>query len=466
MSAHRRGPVPWRTVLIGAALLVPIGGAGAGVWALARPHADMSTRISLSDATAAVAAGARTAGVMRAAAPAGVTDAAAATQQAPATARQPTPGCERCHGELELLRQQTNSLARAQEVLVSIDAIAHSAHSDKTCADCHSGYTQYPHVERMTVTQSCASCHAPADSLWSLGAHASADDPVTCRQCHDSHAIAAVDTARTTAHAATLNAPCVSCHTAAQLPGHEPHAAEVSCARCHAPHDTRTVDDPDGWLAPARQPQTCGACHEEASAKWVGDIHGDAALRAEQLGDREPSADFVTCTSCHIGHEMLSTDDESFAVVSVQRCSACHQDASRTFYNSYHGRATALGSRVSASCADCHGAHDILPQTMAASHVAPDNLVETCAACHEHARPAFVQYDSHPDPFNRARNPWIFYSFWLMNGLLIFVLVVFGGHTLLWWLRLWLDKRRGIVHGIGVHGHDGPGHDDREGGQL
>jgi hypothetical protein len=52
-----------------------------------------------------------------------------------------------------------------------------------------------------------------------------------------------------------------------------------------------------------------------------------------------------------------------------------------------------------------------------------------------------------------------------MNGLLVFVLVVFGGHTLLWWLRLWLDKRRGIIHGIGVHGHgQGHGHEQEEGG--
>jgi predicted CXXCH cytochrome family protein len=432
MTAHRRGLGPWRTALAGAALLIPVGGVAAGVWAYARPDQAAPVRVSLSSPVA---------------------------QTSPVTARQPTPGCERCHGELELLRQQTGSLSRAQEVLVSIDVIGHSAHSDKTCADCHSGYARYPHVERLTVTQSCASCHAPADSLWTLGAHASADDPVLCRECHDSHAVSAVDTAQVSSHAAALNAPCVACHAAVQLPVHEPHADGVSCARCHAPHDTRTVDDPDGWLAPARQAQTCGACHDEVSSAWGTDIHGDAALRAGHLDGREPAADVVSCTSCHIGHEMLPLESEAFAVTSVERCAACHEHASRTFYNSYHGRATALGSRVSASCADCHGAHDILPTSMSASHVAPDNLVETCSACHENARPAFVLYDSHPDPFNRHRNPWIFYSFWMMNGLLIFVLVVFGGHTLLWWLRLWLDKRRGIIHGIGVHGHD-----DHEGG--
>jgi hypothetical protein len=411
MKAHRRGRRPWRAVLTAAALLAVAGGLTA-----------------------------------------------AAAQPAPArSGLRADPGCERCHGELELLRQQAGSLARAQELLVSIEVIAHSAHGDQTCADCHSGYGRYPHVDRLTATQTCASCHAEAESLWSLGAHATADDPVSCRQCHDAHDIAAVDTARTTPHAARLNAPCIACHSGAQLPLHEPHAADVSCARCHAPHDTRPPVDPEAWLAPTRQAATCGACHADVADVWGLDIHGDADMRAEHRGSNDVSTEVVTCTSCHIGHEMVSPDSPDFAVVSVARCSSCHEDAARTFYNSYHGRATALGSRVSATCADCHGAHDILPTAMAASHVAPHNLVETCGACHEHARPAFVLYDSHPDPFNRARNPWIFYSFWLMNGLLVFVLVVFGGHTLLWWLRLWLDKRRGIIHGIGVHGH-GDGH--------
>jgi hypothetical protein len=217
-------------------------------------------------------------------------------------------------------------------------------------------------------------------------------------------------------------------------------------------------------MAPARQMQTCGSCHDSIASVWSArDIHGNEAMRRAHLGTREPVAETVTCTSCHIGHRMIATDDERFAATSVERCAECHEHAARTFFGSYHGKATALGSRVSASCSDCHGAHDILPDTMAASRVARANLVETCSACHPYARPAFVLYDAHPDPFNRDRNPWIFYSFWMMNGLLIFVLAVFGTHTILWWVRLWLDKRRGIIHGPGQsHGH-GDGHGDGHG---
>jgi hypothetical protein len=86
------------------------------------------------------------------------------------------------------------------------------------------------------------------------------------------------------------------------------------------------------------------------------------------------------------------------------------------------------------------------------SRVAEANLVETCGACHDHARPGFVMYDSHPDPMNRERNPVLFYAFWFMNSMLIGTLTVFGLHTILWWIRMSIDKRRGVSHHGGGHG--------------
>lgn len=445
MTAERRGHVPWRAVLAGTALILV---AGAGALAATRG----------ADA-AATASGLRPPG-SGAAAAANPAAGGASAQQAPVM--RPAPTCEQCHGELELLRQQTGSLTRAQAVYVPDHIVAASAHGDMTCAECHTGYATYPHQERLTRSETCASCHAPADSLWQHSMHATADDPVTCVQCHTSHDIRPAEQLRSAGGVHLANAPCQSCHEASRIEAHRPHADTVMCASCHAPHETRALDDPLSWMAPARQMQTCGTCHDSIAGRWRTDIHGNAELREQHLAGREPLAEAVVCTSCHTGHEMVAQADPTFMLASVERCSACHGDAARTFYNSYHGRATALGSRVSATCADCHGAHTILPDTFPASHVAEANLVQTCAACHPNARPAFVKYDNHPDPFNRARNPWIFWSFMLMNGLLVFVLLVFGSHTLLWWLRLWLDKRRGIIHGIGLH--HGPEHGHSHGG--
>jgi hypothetical protein len=432
MTGPRRGPLPWRVVLPGTVLAAVVALLVLGrsvLTAEADPHAG-----AVAEAEAESVG--RDQGQVQPRLPVG----------------QAALGCERCHGELELLRQQAGSLTRAQEMLVPEHVVAASAHGDMSCAECHTGYARYPHTTG-TTTQTCVSCHAGADSLWQVSTHASADDPVTCVQCHGSHDIRTAAELQTPRGVHRANAPCVSCHHSDQIEAHRPHADSVMCASCHAPHDVRPVVDAESWLAPARQAATCGACHDEVAERWRTDIHGDVNLRREHLAGREPSADIVLCTSCHTGHHMVSPDDPDFMLASVERCSACHEDAARTFYNSYHGRATALGSRVSATCAACHGAHSILPDSFPAAHTHEANLVATCGECHPHARPAFVKYDSHPDPFNRARNPWIFYSFFMMNGLLVFVLLVFGGHTVLWWWRLWLDKRRGIVHGIGMHHH-------------
>lgn len=443
MTAEHRAHVRWRAILLLTFLIVAAGGAVAVV--AGAGSAPAGERVPLAT----------------------VTDAGALSDDAPQAVQQQAPrrqaggqlGCESCHGELELLRQQAGSLARAEQVLVPHRLVAGSAHGDRTCADCHSGYTRYPHDERATRTQTCESCHAEAAGHWRSGSHATADEQVTCTQCHTTHDVRTVQELRTPEGTAIANAPCLGCHESARHERNAPHAEGVQCAACHAPHEVRPVHDPASWMSPARQMQTCGSCHDSIASVWSQrDIHGNEPMRAAHLAGREPLAETITCTSCHTGHRMMSTDDPRFATVSVERCAECHEHAARTFFGSYHGKATALGSRVSATCADCHGAHDILPDTMAASRVARANLVETCSACHPYARPAFVLYDAHPDPFNRARNPWIFYSFWMMNGLLIFVLLVFGTHTILWWVRLWLDKRRGIIHGPGQnHGH-GNGH--------
>jgi hypothetical protein len=134
----------------------------------------------------------------------------------------------------------------------------------------------------------------------------------------------------------------------------------------------------------------------------------------------------------------------------VTACGACHEDYARTYFGTYHGKATALGSEIVATCNACHGAHAIQPADSSASHVSNTRVVETCAACHPHADAQFVLYDSHPNPLDRERNAPLFYSFVFMNALLFGVVGVFTLHTALWWLRLWLDRRRG-----GTHGHAG-----------
>jgi hypothetical protein len=225
----------------------------------------------------------------------------------------------------------------------------------------------------------------------------------------------------------------------------------VGCWTCHGSHALRDVDDPDALVSPTAQPATCGVCHEEPARTYPTDVHGSAL--AEQrpgglstlaiLGSDAPPV----CTSCHGGHDVLAVEAPEAVTLSVDRCGGCHTDHADRFFGTYHGKATALGSEIVATCDDCHSAHEVFAASEPGSWVHPERVVETCSQCHEHARPAFASYDSHPDPLDRSRNPPLFFSFVFMNTLLFSVLVVFGLHTLLWWVRILIERRREAAEG-------------------
>ena len=368
-------------------------------------------------------------------------------------AAQEAARCQQCHGELELVRQHVRSLDEARRLLVPPSTVAASAHGGMACTECHSGVSRYPH-QPATTTRTCAACHEQAAADWEIGAHAAAEtgERVACADCHGVHDVADTASLHQAAGMAGMNDRCAACHEVQRLPDDDPHSAGTACFQCHAPHAVRPPGDVESWMSPRHQPEVCGTCHDSVATRWSGDVHGRALAEAAAgtvdlapVGDLDPSTP-PTCSTCHGAHPMADAAGRDFGVAAVDRCAACHEKAAETFFGSYHGKATSLGSSVSATCAQCHGAHGIEPASDPGSRVAPANLVETCGACHEHARPAFVLYDSHPDPLDRDRNPWIFYSFVFMNVLLVGVLGVFGLHTLLWWIRIRIDRRRGVSH--------------------
>lgn len=380
--------------------------------------------------------------------------------------------CQACHAEVELLRQHVPSLADARRMLVLEADLARSAHGELTCTSCHTGFARFPHPDAAR-TATCASCHTAVAADWTRGAHAGGADAaaigvvetVPCAGCHTVHTVADRSVLAGGSELVAMNERCTRCHETQRLPPDDPHRAEpgaVGCHSCHAPHEVRPPRDVESWMAAHSQVTVCGACHEAVASRWASDVHGQAltALRPDEYDGRYGATGPPTCSTCHGAHPVAVAGERGFSVAAVDRCIACHEKAGRTFFGSYHGKATALGSVIAATCVDCHGAHQIFPASDPRSMVARDNLVETCRACHEYARPAFVLYDSHPEPFNRGRNPYIFYSFWFMNSLLIATLTVFGLHTLAWWIRIMIDRRRGLSHGHGGGLGQGGGGDE------
>lgn len=86
------------------------------------------------------------------------------------------------------------------------------------------------------------------------------------------------------------------------------------------------------------------------------------------------------CAACHADLTAKHPDDNVPA--KPVDCATCHAAAAEEYGNSIHGVShNNLGS-AAASCADCHGKHEMLPVKHPGSPVFKLNLPATCAQCH------------------------------------------------------------------------------------
>jgi hypothetical protein len=138
------------------------------------------------------------------------------------------------------------------------------------------------------------------------------------------------------------------------------------------------------------------------------------------------------CVTCHSAHQIARTEGSAWKAHVLAECGSCHPESTKTFRDTFHGKETQLGFMRVATCADCHGAHDIYAKRDARSTVSSARLVATCGKCHPGSNASFTRYDPHADRHNRARNPLLFYTSTFMQALLIGVFSFFGIHTTLW----------------------------------
>ena len=172
------------------------------------------------------------------------------------------------------------------------------------------------------------------------------------------------------------------------LVGPSVHGA-LACAACHPafaegyPHRVDQVAVP------------CADCHPGPQQQWGRSIH---AANVAQRGDA------AGCVDCHGSHQVFSKDDRRSATHALnvaETCARCHADpdiigeyfaapekaqarrAVSQYYETVHGTAiTEAGLVVSATCNDCHRAHEILPPESSRSSVNRANIPETCGQCH------------------------------------------------------------------------------------
>jgi Cytochrome c3 len=369
-----------------------------------------------------------------------------------ATAPDVNETCLACHGDQDAKRADGRSIA------VAGATFAQSVHGQMglKCTDCHADVSvqKLPHAEKLKPVD-CATCHATQVKEYRATVHGMARQggntiAATCTDCHGVHDIKPAKDPTSRTNHANLEATCGQCHgnpaivQKANLPGgnivsqfHDSihgralggaaAASAPTCTNCHGAHSILPKSDPESRTNRAKIPDTCGSCHKQERSQYATSIHG------QMWQDGNPAA--PVCSDCHTAHRIRQHDQASFRTGLVNECGTCHADYLSTYRDTFHGQVTALGYSSMATCASCHGSHEILPASNPASTVSPQNRLKTCQQCHAGASANFANYDPHANRHDRARNPFYYYAALFMDWLLIGVFGFFGIHTLFWFVR-------------------------------
>ena len=351
-----------------------------------------------------------------------------------------------------------------------------SSHGEESCVACHDD-VENPDIEHEKEDQdlapvACGNCHQAPAAEYATSVHGvaqhdrgEASEAARCVDCHSSHSIRRADDPRSSTFARTLPATCGKCHAdegvvqrhQISLPdAYQQYAAGVhgksglmlaaSCNDCHGTHDIAHKEDERSTINRNNVVDTCGQCHADISHAFKGSIHATSPKAAAGAGP--------VCTSCHSSHGVTEPHGDNFRAAVVAECGTCHERLMATYRGTYHGQATTLGDTGAARCSDCHGAHAIRAPGDPLSSVHPANKLATCRECHEGAPVGFELYWAHPDHSNSDKYPLLHFMWLAMTSLLISVFVLFGIHTILWWIRGTIERRRAIKAGRApAHSH-------------
>lgn len=162
----------------------------------------------------------------------------------------------------------------------------------------------------------------------------------------------------------------------------------ATCVSCHTVNGDMTTalpaEDPRSTVNRANMAETCGACHQEALGTFHLSIHGSR----RDAGETKPAS----CADCHGSHEILPVADINSTLsreaTASTTCVKCHSGEVADYLRSSHGLALKSGNEKAPNCTTCHTAvsHQPAPLSLRDFNL---QTVSTCIQCHETQAPSF-----------------------------------------------------------------------------
>lgn len=369
--------------------------------------------------------------------------------------------CMSCHFDKNL-----HKTVNGKEVSLYVDyeKFKASAHKDNSCIKCHTNINVSNNpVCLNSGPVDCSSCHAQQVNDYNVSYHGKLhaqhnDVAPYCTDCHSKHEVKLKSDPTSPTFRKNIPQLCASCHREGEKAakrytgtqhkiiqsyiesihgkGLEKSGLTVTaiCVDCHTSHKELPASDPLSSVNPDNIPKTCSKCHYGIYEIFEKSVHSKEVTKTDKK--------LPTCYDCHKSHSIERVERGDFRQGIIEQCGKCHEEVTKTYFDTFHGKVSKLGDVGAAKCYDCHGSHNILKPENPNSTLSRNNVVQTCQKCHPNSNHKFVGYLTHATHHEPEKYPYLFYTFWAMTFLLVGTFAFFGIHTILWFPRALKEKRK------------------------
>jgi predicted CXXCH cytochrome family protein len=369
--------------------------------------------------------------------------------------------CMTCHKKEDLSKIENG---KTKSLYVDILEHKSSAHKDNSCVKCHTNvsFTNNP-VCLNSGKVDCASCHAEQVDQYQLSTHGklvnsgNVNAPY-CNDCHGIHGVKKKTDLTSLTFSRNIPELCGKCHREGEKAAETYEGKEheiiknysmsihgkgllksgllvtATCISCHTSHRELPASDTLSAVHDNNIAETCATCHLGIYEQFKTSIHSPEVTKTDK--------ELPNCKDCHRSHTINRVVEDEFRENIMDQCGRCHTEVTETYFDTFHGKVSKLGSVKTAKCHDCHGSHNILPTFNPRSTLSRQNAVETCKTCHPNSNRKFVGYLTHATHHDKEKYPFLYYTFWAMTILLVSTFTFFGLHTLMWLPRALAEKRK------------------------